>query len=398
MTEIDRDFDPLEPETFDSPHIEYAKLRSACPIAHTDRWSGFWALTRFDDILRVLSEPETFITSVQNVVPKVSFTGRRPPLHLDPPEHTPYRQALNPLFTSARMAELEPLLRSYVGQALSRLIERGHGDIVEEVSVPFPVHAFSLFLNVEETLMRDVQEVAVVYNRALQEFVDDEVRRTSLMLYDIARRLIEDRKRNPQDPTRDPTTALLQAKGLDGAPLPDEMILGTIRQVLVVGIIAPSVTIGSFVIHLSRHQDLQATLRAQPELLPAALEELLRLYTPYRGFARTAKRDVTLGGKLIREGEPIALVYASANRDGCIFADPDEFRLDRERKDHLAFGRGPHNCVGAPMARLELRVFFEELLRRTASFELDGEIRPTRWPEYGALSVPIRLTAAEACV
>jgi cytochrome P450 len=390
MSEAGNDFDPLAPETFDSPHEEYTQLRAKCPVAHTDQWGGFWALTKFDDVVRALSEPETFITSVQNVVPKVSFTGRRPPLHLDPPAHTPYRRALNPLFTSARMAALEPKLREWVVATLGPLIERGTADIVEEAAVAYPVYGFSLFLNVSPEEMEEVQEVAVVYNRALQDFIDEEVKRTSLMLYDIARRLIEKRKKHLEDPAVDPTSALLMAKDFDGNPLPDEMILGTLRQVLVVGIIAPSVTIGSFVIHLSRHQDLQQELRESPEKIAAALEELLRLYTPYRGFARTANKDVEIGGRLIKKDEPIALLYASANRDETVFEDASEFRWDRERKDHLAFGRGPHNCAGAPMARLELRIFLEELLRMTSRFEVAGEIRPTRWPEYGALSVPTR--------
>ena len=182
---------------------------------------------------------------------------------------------------------------------------------------------------------------------------------------------------------------------VDGEPLPEEMIVGTIRQVLVVGIIAPSVMIGSIVVHLGRYPELQAQLRAQPELVPAAVEEFLRLYTPYRGFARTAVEDVTIRGRTIPCGEAIALVYASANRDADVFEAPESFRLNRPNmKDSLAFGRGPHNCVGAALARLELRVAIEELLAAAPAFALDGEPKPTRFPEIGALSVPIRFEAA----
>jgi len=184
---------------------------------------------------------------------------------------------------------------------------------------------------------------------------------------------------------------LLIARDDQGRPLPDELILGTLRQVLVVGIIAPSVTIGSFIVHLCRNPELQQQLRERTDLIPQAVEELLRLYTPYRGFARTAKKDVEIGGRKIAAGQPIALLYASANRDEDVFENASEFNLDRKRKEHLAFGRGPHQCIGAPMARLELRIALEELLASTSSFVLDGEIRPTRWPEYGALSVPVRL-------
>jgi cytochrome P450 len=141
------------------------------------------------------------------------------------------------------------------------------------------------------------------------------------------------------------------------------MIVGTIRQVLVVGIIAPSVMIGSIAVHLSRDRALQSQLRADPSLVPAAVEEFLRLYTPYRGFARTATEDVVRCGRTIPAGEPIALVYASANRDEEVFDDAENFVIDRPNmKDSLAFGRGTHACVGAALARLELQVALEELL------------------------------------
>jgi cytochrome P450 len=172
------------------------------------------------------------------------------------------------------------------------------------------------------------------------------------------------------------------------------MIVGTIRQVLVVGLIAPSVVIGAIAVHLGRDPALQAKLRAEPALVPAAVDEFLRLYTPYRGFARTAVCDVTIRGRTIPAGEPIALVYASANRDADVFEDPETFRLDRPNmKDSLAFGRGPHMCVGAALARLELIVAVEELLAAAPSFELAAEPKPTRFPEIGALSVPIRFGA-----
>ena len=151
------------------------------------------------------------------------------------------------------------------------------------------------------------------------------------------------------------------------------------------------VMMGSIAVHLSRDPGLQDRLRAEPELVPAAIEEFLRLYTPYRGFARTAVRDVEFCGRRIPAGEPIALVYASANRDEAAFPNAEAFELDRPNlASHLAFGRGPHNCPGAGLGRLELRVALEELLGRTQHFELNGEIVPTRFPEIGALSVPLK--------
>jgi cytochrome P450 len=194
------------------------------------------------------------------------------------------------------------------------------------------------------------------------------------------------------DPMRDPTSALLATR-VNGEPLPDEMIVGTIRQLLVVGIIAPTVVIGSIVVHLAEHIDLQNQLRANPKLIPAALEELLRLYSPYRGFARTATRDVEIRGRKINKGEPIALLFTSANRDEEVFPNADQFDIDRPNK-HMAFGRGPHQCAGAPLARVELRIALEEILAQTKGFAVAGPIQMTRWPEFGPISVPIKISAA----
>ena len=182
-----------------------------------------------------------------------------------------------------------------------------------------------------------------------------------------------------------PTPGLLAAR-VDGEPLPDDMVLGTIRQFIVVGMVAPCVFIGSMVVHLAEHPELQAQLRDDPGLIPAAVDEYLRLLTPYRGFARTPTRDVEMGGRLIRKDEPVAIVYASANRDETVFPEPEEFVLDRPNIGrHVAFGVGPHRCAGAPLATLMLRVTLDELLSRTASIELAGERDDDRLAGVGTL-------------
>ena len=388
---MSNDFDPLAPEDFDSPHAEYARLRRECPVAHSDAWGGFWAFMKHEDVANALAASDLYITSKQNVVPKVAFTGRRPPLHLDPPEHTPYRRALSPLLSPQRVARFEPVIRGICRELIGGMVARGGGDICEEFSSRMPIRVFNAWMNLGDDLATKLAEVGRRYNVAVQSNDVVATKETSLLLYDMARAVVADRKANPRDVAVDATSALLAAR-VDGEPLPEEMIVGTIRQVLVVGIIAPTVMIGSIAVHLSRHQDLQAQLRADPSLSEAATEEFLRLYTPYRGFARTARTDVTVGGRTIPCGEPIALVYSSANRDEDVFEDPATFKLDRPNmKDSMAFGRGPHMCVGAPLARLELRVALEELLALTpGGFTLDGPIVPTRFPEMGALRVPLK--------
>jgi cytochrome P450 len=385
-----QDFDPLLPETFDSASVDYARLRRECPVAHSDAWGGFWALMKHADVAAAASDSRLFITSKQNVVPAVAFTGRRPPLHLDPPEHTPYRRALAPLLTERKVARFEPIIRDICGMFLDRMVANGGGDICEDFSSQMPIRVFAHWMNLPPEQIAALSEAGRRYNIAVQANDMVATKESSALLYEMARQLVADRKAAPLDPAEDATSALL-ATEVDGEKLPDEMIVGTIRQVLVVGIIAPTVLIGSVAVHLARDQALQARLRAEPALIPAAMDEFLRLYTPYRGFARTPTQDVTLGGRTIPAGEAVALVYASANRDDDVFEDGSSFRLHRPNmKDSLHFGRGTHMCVGAALARLELVVALEEMMARLPTFDLAGDVVPTRFPEIGALSVPLR--------
>ncbi|WOF42267.1 cytochrome P450 [Sphingopyxis indica] len=388
--DLERDFDPDLPENFDSAHQDYARLRAECPVAHTDRLGGFWALTRYDDVQRAASDPRTFTTTVQNVIPKVAFTGRRPPLHLDPPDHTPYRRALNPLLSQERSEALAPRTRELARELLAPMVAKGGGDICAEFSSYLPVHVFGEWMRVPDDWLDTLHDAGRAFILAVHSTKPDAMKETSLALYEMARELIARRRVDPHDPAIDPTSALLATR-VNGEPLDDEMVVGTVRQILVVGMVAPMVMVGSICVHLSRHRELQTRLRENPSMIPGAVEEFLRLYSPYRGFARTPTRDVEIGGRTICKGEAVALLYASANRDEQVFPDGDRFVMDRPNiSDHLAFGRGPHNCPGLHIGRMELRVALEELLAATHGFEVSGPVVPTRWPEIGALSVPLR--------
>lgn len=386
------DFKAQQAEGFDTAQQQYAQLRQRCPVAWSDDYGGFWALARHADVAQVLGDPATYVTSVQNVVPKVAFTGRRPPLHLDPPEHTPYRAVLNPLLTPERVATLEPEVRSIVRHHLQPLLQAGQGDLCEAFAAQVPVRVFGHWMRLPPALEADLRTAAPAFVRAVQSADAEVMKSTSGVLYDMARALIALRHREPLNPAEDPTSAILAARINGQEPISDDMAVGMVRQVLVVGIVAPMVMMGNMAVHLSRHPALHTQLRQQPQHSAAAVEEFLRLYTPYRGFARTARCPVQLGGRPISAGEPIALLYASANRDEAVFDRPDEFILHRPNlKDHLAFGRGPHYCAGAALARLELRVMLEELLAATTALELLAEPVMTPFPEVGPWQVKVRV-------
>ncbi|SOB88252.1 Cytochrome P450 [Sphingomonas guangdongensis] len=389
------EYDPLVHEEFDTAHAVFADLRARCPVARSEAFGGFWIATRYADIRAMLDDPLEYTTTVRNVVPGASATGRRPPLHLDPPEHTPYRRAIDRALGPARVAATEPVIREHVARLLDGYVAKGGGDFVEDFGSPLPALLFADWFQLAPEQTELLWRTAQAFVKAWEAFDVAAVSRTSDVLYDLARALIAERRDHPLDPSSDPVSSLLDARDDADHSLPDEMLVGCVRQILVVGLVAPPVFLGSVAVHLARDPALQEFLRGNPQHDVAAVEEFLRLYTPYRGFARTSRSGTALGGRDIRPGEPIALAYASANRDEAVFADPDRFILNRPNvRDHLAFGRGPHRCAGMSMARAEFRIALRGLLDRTRTIELAGTVRMSGMPEVGPVYVPLRVTAA----
>lgn len=395
MTEITpkSDWDPLDPQSLADPHGTFAHLRAQCPVAYSDQWKGFWALTRYKDVTTTAADAKTFINSVQNVVPHVGF-GKRIPLHVDPPEHTFYRRILNPPFDPDKIEALEPVVREIVVSLLEPMLAKSTANVVDEFSYYLPVLVLCEFLSIPKANALQIKDHAERYARALETGDYDTVGTESAALYDHARRLVADRKANPLDPQKDLTSALLAAK-MNDQPIDDEVVVGCVRQILVAGHLTLTLSIASAIMHLALNLDLQEWLRDKPSRIPDAVEEMLRLYPPTQAFARTTTCPVQIGDRTLQTGDVVALVWMAANRDPEIFPNPDEFDLDRVWNRHLSFGHGVHKCLGAPLARMELRVALEELLARTGQFEYDqtagGEPEiENAWPEYGPRSLPIR--------
>jgi cytochrome P450 len=391
------EYDPAAHESFASTYAAFADLRARCPVAHSNAFEGFWAVTRYQDILDILLQPELYITSVRNVVPGSSTTGRRPPLHLDPPDHTPYRRAIDRALGAARVAGIEQNTRRIASTLMQALVARGEADFIEHFSSPLPAAVFGEWLGLTEAQTGVLWRTANAYVKAWESFDRNSVAVAAARLAEMAAEVIAERRREPRDPEVDPTSSLLAARDNDGQPFPEVLLAGCVRQVLVVGLVAPPILLGSIAVHLSGDPQLQQQLRGDPALIPDAVEEFLRLYTPYRGFARSARHEVELHGRRIQPGEPIALVYASANRDESVFPEADQFRLRRPNiRQHLAFGRGPHMCAGVALARQQLRIALEELLAQTSHFEVCGELKMSGMPEVGPICVPLRMTPAGA--
>lgn len=388
-----RDWDPIDPETFRDASATYVEMRKRCPVAYTDRWGGFWTVTRYTDIVRVASDNETFISSIQNLVPMSPRSGvPRRPLQVDPPEHAHFRRAMNPYFEVERVAVLEPTLRQLAARYLDLLIAKGRGDAMDEFARRLPIRAICAFLRTSEQDAEWIQARSGKYVEAIS--ADDRAAASALSgeLDQYARRFVAKRRTAPLDPNLDIVTGMFAAT-IEGKPIDDEIIAGFVRGLIVAADRSTSNGIGSSIMHLAMHLDLQNQLRREPARIPDALEEFVRLYAPSHATARTATRDVEIGGQTIHTGEVVAMVFLAGNRDPEVFARPDEFILDRKPNPHLGFGHGVHKCGGQSLARLQLRIALEELLARTTSFELDGTISFTTWPEYGPKTLPIRLTS-----
>ncbi|CAI4212790.1 unnamed protein product [Parascedosporium putredinis] len=346
---------------------EYRFLRKQCPVIHTKQYGGYWLMTRYEDVKRVAMESDTFISSVKAVVPSDPRGIRRPPLNFDAPAHTPFRTALERTVKPTRLRRLAEPLERHAEEELAPLLAAGRGDISTQFGANFVAWVETEWLNLEPEIAPGSPK------RPPRGSTPGECKTAT------------------PDPEQDPASSLLLERDSDGNPLLEEHLVGCLRQSLVVGVVAPPILIGSICKHLSEDKALQQQLRNDESLIPAAMEEFLRLYSPYRGFARTASKDVTVQGQTIKPAEPITVTYASANRDPEVFDNPDEFILHRLNiAAHMAFGRGRHRCAGMPLARIVVQTALRVILRNTTDFEVDGPLEFARMPEMGIISCPLK--------
>ncbi|MGW6174058.1 cytochrome P450 [Arthrobacter sp. NPDC055138] len=387
------EWSPALEENFGSAHRDYAELRRSNPFPWSGDFGGFWSATTYEDIARITQDGDLFITSVQNVVPHVPRSSRRPPLHFDPPEHTAYREAIDPVLRRSIVREHEEAFRASAEELVNTLLAQDDADGVRDFAAPFVMDCFAAFLGVPSSLTRHIRDIGVRYSFAIQDMDDEVIGECSAELYRIAEQVYRDRLAAGADSSRDLVSSLHEAALNPDNHITKKTAIATIRQMIVAGMGAPQAVLGSCLVHLAQDPALQQHLREHPEDLPAAIEEFLRLHAPYRVFSRTAKHDTLVHGRLVRQGEPIALIFPSGNRDETVFLDPDEFVLRRPNNSHLAFGRGAHKCPAATMGRLELLIALQVLLERTETFELSGDVVMMNWLEYGPRAVPLQLKA-----
>lgn len=397
------DLSIVDPDRYASegyPHAAWARLRREAPVFRFERGAPvpFWALTGHAEIVEVSRRPELFANGPRT---EVVAAADAPQVHglitMDPPEHGRFRRLVSPRFTSRALVPIRRQIEEVAAEVLGALAERGpegECDFVAAVAEPFPIAVVAWMLGVPRADWPDVRrwtnEVVGAldpeFHRGDESPQATQARAVREMLVYLGE-LLAQRRAHPQDDL----LSFLARTQQDGAPVPDEELLAFAVLLMVAGNETTRNSTSGGLLALVEHPDEWERLRRDPSLLPSAVEEILRWTSPVVHFARTATADVELSGQKIRAGDALALFYASANRDEAVHADPFAFRVDRRPNRHLAFGVGEHVCLGAHVARLELRVILAHLLRRLVHAELAGPVERLRSATVGGVKrMPIR--------
>lgn len=391
------DYDIFDPAYVSNPFPIWDDLRQTCPVAHTEHWGASWLPTTYADVTAIARDVEHFSSRSVSVVPPPSpeelaqngggpvLAAGVPPISSDPPVHTWSRRLILPWFSNNRVAEYEVYTRELCRRLVNGFIEHGRADAAADYAQQIPVRVIGLILGVPESM----SDTFTGWVRDLLEFAYDAERRAKarneLVPYFFG--LMEERRANPGD---DLISELLQAE-VDGQPVPDAHILGTVALTLIAGVDTTWSAIGSALWHLATHPDDRRRLVAEPELMPTAIEELLRAYSPVT-MARIVVDDIDFQGCPMKAGDRVLMNFPAANRDPEAFPDPDQVMLDREINRHVAFGAGIHRCAGSNLARMEMRVAVEEFLARIPEFDLDpaGEVTWAGGQVRGPRTCPVQ--------
>ena len=377
------------------PHATFNRLRASDPVHWTDETdgSGFWSILRYDDALAVSRDYSTF-TSTKGIrleeMDEEQLPARRTMMELDPPEHTRYRRLVNKGFTRRTVDTFEDVIRQLAAEVVEAALPKGEFDFVAEVSEQLPMRMLGRLLGTSDEHGHQL----VAWGDALlgntdPDFTDFPIDLTdteayrmvpfrspaALEIFQFAQQQAAERRTCPRD---DIITKLLEPTR-DGEPLSDLEFNNFFTLLVAAGNDTTRYTMTHGVWNMMNHPQLWQTLRQRPELMPSCVEEVLRTSSVTMHFRRTATRDVEMRNSRINAGDKVVIWFNSANHDPDGFAMPFRFDLAREPNDHMAFGRnGPHFCLGAWLARMEVRLVFEELMKRIDHLEPAGPIERLR--------------------
>jgi cytochrome P450 len=386
------DFDHTDDVWAADPYPIWSELRETCPVAHSPRYGGVWLPTRHEDVAAIAYDTDTF-TSRSILVTEfrppheLAPRGIAPPISSDPPFHKSARRLLLPAFSPQAIEKLEPFTRTYCGDLIDAMRGRDIVDAAEEYAQHIPVRVIAHMLGFPE---EDADRFRGFVKHVLEgvSLPMEERAEGMMVLFEYLRAQIQDHIDNPRD---DLTTYFLNCE-LEGERLDEAHVGGTIALLLLAGIDTTWSAIGASLWHLAGTAGDRERLVNEPDLLPIAMEELLRAYAPVT-MARLVREDVEWNGCPMKAEEWVLLPFPAANRDPQMFEDADKVILDREENRHSAFGLGIHRCAGSHLARMELRVALEVWLEAFPSFEL-ADPDAVQWSGgqvRGPRKLPIRI-------
>lgn len=401
-----RGFDPLDPQQAGDPYPWLHAAQADMPVFYMEELD-LWCVTRYADVLEVIRDTSTFssrnVIRITQLAPEVA--DRFPdgyPNHnglacLDPPEHDRLRKFAQKAFTPKMISARAPEVRELCDALVDDFVDEGRCDFVAEFAKHLPIQAITRIVGAPDDRTQDfvvfAEDTMAMSASAPPLSHTDQIARSlrSVEFTDWLRGFVAERREAPCD---DLASALIHAEGEDGEPaLSNAEVMSLIASILNAGTATTANFLPLMLRELLRHEEQWNAVRADPSLVPAAVEEALRLVTPIRGVRRTATREATVGGVTIPAGADLYVHYGSPQRDPAVFAEPDTFDIARDDVGrHFSFGRWTHMCLGAPLARLEARVMLECLIDRMPHLRLI-EPQPEHWspnlltPEFGSLLV-----------
>jgi cytochrome P450 len=386
------------------PAAVLRELRERCPVGWSTAYDGFWALTRYDDVNRVLTDHAAF-SSRHDLEPGSPFRGvtippppmRFVPVEMDPPEALAYRRLLNPLFSPAAVERLRPTMVACADWCIDQVVEQGEIDLVYDLASPMPAMVTLELMGLPlddwpryATTLHDMAGFPPGTPQLLAAFA------SAASITEDLTKLVTDRRAHPNRTRRGAIDALVDAE-IDGTPVPDERLVDLINLILAGGIDTTTGAAAGALVYLSHHPKERCRLIDEPELLDTACEEFVRWVTPTPVLARTTTCPVTIGGEPVAEHERVMANLFAANRDPDAFPEPDDVVLDRHPNRHASFGFGIHRCVGANLARVELQTMISRVLARIPDYRViedRAERYHTAGVQNGYITVPATFTPA----
>ena len=373
------DYDIFDPDYVRDPAPVWSELRERCPIAHTERWGGSWLPTRYEHLQQMVKMVPALSSASPLVVPpspemqaildaeteKYGEPSRTPPITSDPPRHRPYRRIIMPLFSPHAVEAHIPYTRELCNRLIDGFAGEGRADAAADYAQQITPRVIAHILGIDPARADEF----VTWVRGVLEFGLTEPEQ--MMQYRAAIRsffqeMVDERRKTP---CGDAISMLIEAEA-EGGKLDDYRILGMCTLLLIAGIDTTWSAISSSLFHFATQPEDQARMRAEPELWPVAVEELLRFYSPVT-MGRIVTEPVEIDGAEMQPGDRVLMNFPGANRDPAAFEKPDEVVLDRQRNRHIAFGVGIHRCAGSNLARMELQVALRTWFDRIGPFELE---------------------------